>query len=102
MLAPLMKTLAQAGVYYGISQFLFQGRRAELRVKDILFAVAIIFLAVLVGFWGILGVVLALFFQLADLFAYVQPALIAGGVLLAIAIGLFWQGQQFIRRSRRP
>lgn len=86
---------------YGITEVLFRGKIAQVTLKRILRGVMYVLIGAAIGFVGLLAGIAALFFQLADLFSYVQPAIITGVVAILIAAVLFIQGFRHIDANTR-
>lgn len=92
----LLKSLARAGFYYGIAQFILRGEHSRYDMQQtatrIVTRIALVVAGMALGFIGLLLLLGALFFYLADAVDFVRPAIITALVIFAVAIALFWRG----------
>jgi len=94
---PFARLASAAFQYYVVAQLTKGGVVARWRIKRIVGAVLLLFSMAVIGIVGVVLLISALFFQLADLNQYVAAAAIAGAVSVLISILALVQALRLFR-----
>lgn len=96
-----MRLLLTSAAYWGVAQATSRSGGVSGRtVKSWLIGAGLIFGSVLIGIVGVVILIMALFFQLADYAQLVMPAVITGVVSLLLAIAVMIEGLRLLRPRR--
>ncbi len=98
MISALTRLIRAAFKYYVVAEMAHSGRRATRRLRHVVFGATLCLVSLLFVTLGVTILIGGLFFQLAELYRYVTPALISGGVSLLIALVTFLEGTRRFRR----
>ena len=96
---PMLREAGTALLQYVVASALMVEKKARYKMSQVVRGVALLVAGVFISCLGVLFVLLALFFQLADVTMFVQPALITGGVGLLASLLLIFNGWRYIMRS---
>lgn len=93
----LLRLFLASAAYWGAAQAAHQPGVAGRTVKFWLLGAGLVFGSILLGLLGLIILVVALFFELANYEQLVMPAIIAGAVTLLLAIAVVIEGLRLLR-----
>lgn len=98
MIKMLLKSLLVAGAQYAVAETLLRGDSAKRRLGHVLGGVVLLIISGLLACFSAVFLLLSFFFKLADISAYVMPALVTGLIGLALVVVLLFEGWRQVKK----
>lgn len=95
---PVLKVLTQVGFMWAVGA-MKSNQELKNMVRKLGISISLWLLAFALGWFGILFVLAAIFFALADIDMWIIPAVVTGGVSLLAALLVLIQGATTLKRK---